>query len=60
MVVGKLFQELGPRFSSRPGGYVRILKCGFRDGDAAPMAVVELVDRQTVLNAKVETETRVD
>ncbi|MGQ3889712.1 50S ribosomal protein L17 [Legionella sp. CNM-1927-20] len=43
--VGKLFTVLGPRFSERPGGYVRILKCGFRPGDNAPMAVVELVDR---------------
>lgn len=43
--VGKLFVELGPRYSTRPGGYLRILKCGFRDGDNAPMAYVELVDR---------------
>ena len=43
--VGKLFNELGPRYQSRPGGYVRILKCGFRAGDKAPMAYVELVDR---------------
>ncbi len=43
--VGKLFAELGPRYNERPGGYMRILKCGFRSGDAAPMAVVELVDR---------------
>jgi large subunit ribosomal protein L17 len=43
--VGKLFSQLGPRYSERPGGYVRVLKCGFRAGDAAPMAYVELVDR---------------
>lgn len=44
-VVGKLFTELGPRYDTRPGGYIRILKCGFRTGDKAPMAYVELVDR---------------
>lgn len=43
--VGKLFTELGPRYAQRPGGYVRILKCGYRPGDKAPMAFVELVDR---------------
>lgn len=43
--VGKLFAELGPRYQERPGGYVRILKCGYRPGDKAPMAYVELVDR---------------
>ncbi|MCF7982383.1 MAG: 50S ribosomal protein L17 [Pseudomonadales bacterium] len=43
--VGKLFSELGPRYSERPGGYTRILKCGFRTGDNAPMAYIELVDR---------------
>ncbi|UTA47396.1 50S ribosomal protein L17 [Simiduia sp. 21SJ11W-1] len=43
--VGKLFNELGPRFENRPGGYIRILKCGLRTGDKAPMAYVELVDR---------------
>lgn len=43
--VGKLFTTLGPRYVERPGGYVRVLKCGFRPGDNAPMAIVELVDR---------------
>ncbi|MTI64913.1 50S ribosomal protein L17 [Methylophaga sp.] len=45
-VVTKLFNEIAPRSANRPGGYVRILKCGFRQGDKAPMAIVELVDRQ--------------
>ncbi len=44
-MVVKVFDELGPRFATRPGGYLRILKCGFRDGDNAPMAWVELMDR---------------
>ena len=44
-VVTKLFNELGPRYQARPGGYLGILKCGFRSGDNAPMAIVELVDR---------------
>ena len=44
-VVTKLFNELGPRYRDRPGGYLRILKCGYRPGDKAPMAYVELVDR---------------
>ncbi|WP_353570683.1 50S ribosomal protein L17 [Candidatus Albibeggiatoa sp. nov. BB20] len=47
-VVTKLFNELGPRYQERPGGYVRVLKCGFRTGDNAPMAIVELVDRPIV------------
>ncbi|MDI1351363.1 MAG: 50S ribosomal protein L17 [bacterium] len=45
VAVGKLFTDLGPRFVERPGGYVRIIKCGFRPGDNAPMAIVELLDR---------------
>ncbi len=44
-IVTKLFNELGPRYKARPGGYLRILKCGFRSGDKAPMAIVELMDR---------------
>ncbi len=44
--VGKLFSELGPRFRNRPGGYSRVLKMGFRSGDSAPMALIELVDRE--------------
>jgi large subunit ribosomal protein L17 len=54
-VVGKLFNELGPRYEARPGGYIRILKCGFRAGDNAPMAYVELVDRPVVEEVE-ETE----
>jgi len=47
-IVTKLFNELGPRYVDRPGGYLRILKCGYRAGDKAPMAYVELVDRPRV------------
>ncbi len=47
-VVTKLFTELGPRYTDRPGGYLRILKCGYRSGDNAPMAYVELVDRPRI------------
>lgn len=53
--VGKLFAELGPRYQDRQGGYLRILKCGFRPGDQAPMAYVELVDRP-----QIEDETKTD
>ena len=55
-VVGKLFNELGPRYKARPGGYLRILKFGFRQGDAAPMALVELVDRPDAVAAPEGTE----
>ena len=44
--VSKLFNELGPRFKQRPGGYLRIVKCGYRSGDNAPMAIVQLVDKK--------------
>jgi large subunit ribosomal protein L17 len=54
--VGKLFNELGPRYQSRPGGYMRVLKCGFRAGDSAPMAIVELVDRPIVEEAEEAAE----
>lgn len=53
-VVTKLFSELGPRYKVRSGGYVRILKCGYRAGDSAPMAYVELVDRPIAGSAKLE------
>ncbi len=45
--VTKLFEQIGPRYAERPGGYLRIVKCGYRSGDNAPMAIVELVDRST-------------
>jgi large subunit ribosomal protein L17 len=55
-MVTKLFTELGPRFATRPGGYLRILKFGFRVGDNAPMALVELLDRPEVTEAPVAAE----
>ncbi len=55
-VVSKLFNELGPRYEARPGGYLRILKCGFRTGDKAPMAIVELVDRPVADDNEAATE----
>ncbi|MBU13700.1 MAG: 50S ribosomal protein L17 [Gammaproteobacteria bacterium] len=57
--VGKLFDELGPRYAERPGGYTRILKCGERAGDKAPMAYVELVDRPQVDTSDYENDTEV-
>lgn len=54
--VGKLFTELGPRYSERPGGYLRILKAGFRPGDNAPMAYVELVDRPVIADDDDDSE----
>lgn len=55
-IVTKLFNELGPRFATRPGGYTRILKMGFRVGDNAPMAFVELVDRPEVAEVAAAAE----
>jgi len=55
-VVVKVFDVLGPRYAARNGGYLRILKCGFRDGDNAPMAIVELLDQPEVTDAEVEGE----
>lgn len=55
-MVAKLFTELGPRYANRPGGYLRVLKCGFRPGDSAPMAIVELVDRPEVEEETSEAE----
>ncbi len=55
--VGKLFAELGPRYENRPGGYLRIMKCGYRTGDKAPMAYVELVDRPLPVEEELEEQT---
>jgi|TARA_A200000113_G_scaffold152641_3_gene137547 large subunit ribosomal protein L17 len=52
--VGKLFSDIGPRYQERPGGYLRVLKCGFRTGDKAPMAYVEMVGREIVVESDVE------
>ena len=52
--VGKLFSDIGPRYQERPGGYLRVLKCGFRTGDKAPMAYVEMVGREIVVESEVE------
>jgi large subunit ribosomal protein L17 len=57
-IVGKLFADLGPRFKSRPGGYLRILKYGYRAGDAAPMALVQLVERTAVQAEEQPAETK--
>jgi large subunit ribosomal protein L17 len=59
-VVGILFNELGARYQERPGGYTRVLKCGFRTGDKAPMAYIELVDRPVTEVAAEEVEESVE
>ena len=51
--VAKLFNDLGPRFKQRPGGYLRILKCGYRAGDKAPMAIVQLVDKKQEVKKRI-------
>ncbi len=53
-IVGKLFNEIGPRFAARNGGYLRILKCGFRQGDNAPMAFIELLDQPEAVATEAE------
>mgnify|MGYP003476241419 FL=1 len=55
-IVVKLFDEIGPRYATRNGGYLRILKCGFRDGDNAPMAFVELLDQPEVVEGPADEE----
>ena len=59
-MVTKLFNELGPRFKDRPGGYLRILKCGYRSGDKAPMAIVELMDRPEMEATPAAEEAKAD
>lgn len=59
-IVGKLFDDIGPHFADRPGGYLRILKCGYRHGDNAPMAYVQLVDRDLHLDADATEDTADD
>ncbi len=56
-IVGKLFDDLGPHFADRPGGYLRILKCGYRPGDNAPMAYVQLVGRETSVEEEEPAES---
>lgn len=56
-IVGKLFDELGPHFKDRPGGYLRILKCGYRAGDNAPMAYVQLVGREIIAHTETDAGT---
>ena len=58
--VGKLFSEIGPKSKDRNGGYTRILKCGFRQGDSAPMAFIELVDRNGLTESDLETDPSAD
>jgi large subunit ribosomal protein L17 len=59
-IVGKLFTDLGPHYQSRAGGYMRIIKCGFRPGDNAPMAYVQLVDRESVADAEQAQQATVE
>jgi large subunit ribosomal protein L17 len=58
VAVGRLFKELGPRFKDRPGGYLRILKIGYRVGDSAPMAIVQLLDQPVAATESKEPRTR--